>query len=91
MSVCRNCKEKMIWAKFSLESNDNRMTGDYCSRKCITERRASMSPYHDLSYLRRNKKEEVKEESVIEKEIIKIDPFADLNKSEASMWKSLFG
>jgi hypothetical protein len=30
-----------------LKSNDNRMNGQYCSRNCIDERRASLPPFKD--------------------------------------------
>ena len=55
---CRNCGTKMVIPNISLKSDDDRMHGDYCSRNCVDTRRQSIPPFHDLSYLKRNKTSE---------------------------------
>lgn len=71
MTTCRNCGLGMgILPIITLQSNDNRMDGNYCSRKCIKERRDSIPPFNDLSYL--NKKNVEKPEK--EKEIPAPEP-----------------
>jgi len=69
MTTCRNCGLGMrILPTITLQSNDGRMTGDYCSRNCIKERRGGIPPFNDLSYLDKKKTEE-SEEKTEEKKI----------------------
>lgn len=87
MTSCKNCGYKMIIPKFNLESNDGRMSGDYCSKKCIDERRESLPLFHDLSYLKKKVEEESIETPVIEHEP---EPIIT-DEAEAEVWKNLFG
>lgn len=70
MTLCKHCGVKMpILPRIFLTSNDARMTGSYCSRKCISDRRASIPPFNDLRYLEKKTEKTVEEkiEAKIEK------------------------
>ena len=86
---CKNCGYEMIIPIFRLDSNDSRMTGDYCSKKCIDKRRESIPPFRDLGYLRKKEEEESVKEPVIEPAPEPEPMITD--EAEAEVWKNLFG
>jgi hypothetical protein len=80
--TCKHCGFKSVVPRFHIESNDNRMTGDYCSYKCMDTRRAELPPF--IAYVSTPKIENSKFEKVFkeatEKKLEKEMDLSGLNK-----------
>lgn len=90
MGKCKNgCGEVFIIPPYQVMNySDPRISGEYCSSKCVAERRASLPK---LEIKIKEKDAPGRPEDSADQDAVIHDPTEGMGQVEADMWKNIMG